>query len=208
VAIESQGTALAIETGTGAAITISAIALGAKTKITGTHALAVGDVVTFADIVGTVQLNGYSYMVTGIQTTVSFWIDVDSTAYTAWSSAGTATPVVSTDIGEVVSISGPSGTASEFDVTHLQSTAKEFMIGLMDEGEVSFDVNIDHTDAGQLAFQASRLARTSKTYTITWSDAKVSTFTGYAKSFSKTASVDDKVAASLSIRISGPVVTA
>ena len=208
MAIESQSTTLKISTGAGAAANITAIALGAKTKITATHALAVGDVVTFASIVGTTELNGTTHMVTGIQTTVSFWIDVDSTAYGAWSSGGTATSVTSSAIGQVVSISGPSGSASEIDTTHLQSTAKEFMIGLMDEGEVSFDVNIDHADVGQLAFQASRLARTSKTYTITWSDAKVSTFTGYAKSFSKTASVDDKVSASLAIRISGAVTTA
>ena len=42
-------------------------------------------------------------------------------------------------IGSVISFSGPSGSAGVIDVTTLDSTAKEKMIGLQDEGQVSME---------------------------------------------------------------------
>ena len=41
----------------------------------------------------------------------------------------TASPNAYAEIGQVISISGPDGSASEIDVTNLASSAKEFVIG-------------------------------------------------------------------------------
>lgn len=52
-----------------------------------------------------------------------------------------ATPTeVFTTIPEVKSISGPDGSANEIDVTDLSSSAKEFRMGLQDEGNITLDM--------------------------------------------------------------------
>ena len=59
----------------------------------------------------------------------------------------TASPVAFAEIGQVMTISGPDGSASEIDVTNLASSAKEFVIGLPDEGSVSMEVSFDYQSA-------------------------------------------------------------
>src|SRR5512139_2194089 len=44
-------------------------------------------------------------------------------------------------VEEVKSVSGPSGQAGVIDITHLQSTAKEKMMGLRDEGQITLTCN-------------------------------------------------------------------
>lgn len=203
MAIESQGFTLEIENSTVAAVTITDITLGAKTKITGTHDLAVGDTVTFAAVGGTTELNGLTFTVTGIETTTDFWIDVDSLAYGAWTAGGTATPASYTEVKEITGWNGPDGVASTIDTTHLQSTWKEFLMGLPDRGNVSFDMNFVATDPGQLACQAAQAARTLKGFRLTYSDDKTLTFDGVVLSFQTSGGVDGKVDASMSLKISG-----
>lgn len=53
-------------------------------------------------------------------------------------------------IGEVRSISGPSESVETIDVTSQDSTAKEFIsAGLVDGGEVTFEMNLIGSDAQQ-----------------------------------------------------------
>lgn len=89
---------------------ISAITAGVTTRITvtggwkttsgsatdglGVSIAAIGDTITFADIVGMIQLNGLTGTVTARDTTSARpWVEVniDSTAFTAYTSGGTAT---------------------------------------------------------------------------------------------------------------------
>lgn len=58
---------------------------------TATHGFHTGDVVTFASIVGTTELNGNSYTITVVDTTHFTLDDTDSSEYTAYTSGGTAT---------------------------------------------------------------------------------------------------------------------
>lgn len=203
MAIESQGFKLEIENTTAGAVTITGITLGGRTKITGTHALAVGDQVTFANIVGTTQLNGTTQVVTAVESTTDFWIDVDSQDYTAWSSAGTATPATYTEVKEITGWNGPDGVAATIDTTHLQSTWKEFLMGLPDRGNVSFDMNFLATDPGQLACQAAQTARSVKGFKMTYSDSKTLTFDAVVLSFQTSGGGDSKVDASMSLKITG-----
>jgi hypothetical protein len=66
------------------------------------------------------------------------------------------------------SISGlGSGEAGEIDVTTLASTAKEFMMGLQDNGSftVSFIWNLD--DSGQAELMTARAAQSQRTFILT-----------------------------------------
>jgi len=204
--IVAQETKFEIESGSGVAKTITGVTLGAVTEITSVaHGLAVGDVVTFAGIVGTTELNGQSAMVIAVETD-SFFVLIDSSAYSAYTSDGTATPATYTEISEVTDWDGPgTGEAAEIDFTHLRSTRKEFKIGLADEGSLSLTLNFVPDDAGQQALLASRNAQTEKGYRITYSDGTIDTFDGYCKSFGSSGAVDGKDVATANVRINGAV---
>lgn len=204
-AISAQGTTLEIETGSGSAEPVEGIALGNPTIITSaSHALSVGDRVTLASIGGTTALNGLTPIVTHV-TTNTFAIDVNTTGGSSWTSGGTATPVAYTEISEVKSFTGFDGQASEIDVTHLTSAAKEFRLGLDDSGGFSFEMNTILDDAGQIALLASKNAGTQKNYKLTLPSGDVATFDAYAKGVPVTGGVDGIVGSSVSLRITGAV---
>jgi hypothetical protein len=206
-AIESQGTTLEIGTGSGSAATITGVTLGAITKITSTsHGLAEGDVVTLASIGGTTGLNSLTPMVIATETN-AFYIDVDSSAMSAYTSVGTATPVTWTEIGEVTDWDGPGGSASVITKTTLASDAVEKLLGLPDEGQFNLSVNFYPDDLGQTACRAARAARTEKDFRITYTDDTVQTFKGYVSTFSSSGGVDGLVSGSVGIEISGAVST-
>ncbi len=209
MAIESQGTTLEIETGDGAANDITAITQAAICQVSSTsHGMSRGDVVTFQGIVGMTELNDTTAMVIAVETD-EFWIDVDTSGYSAYTSDGTATPALYTAVGEVVDWDGPGGTSSIINVTHLQSTAHEKMAGLLDEGQYTMSINWDlGNDAGQQACNAARLARTKLGWRLTYSDGTAQTWQGYCIGFSSSGAVDDKVNADITIEITGAVTTA
>jgi hypothetical protein len=205
MAIESQGTSFEIETGSGTPETIVGITLGAVTKIEATaHALSKGDVVTFASIGGTVELNGLTAMVTATETNF-FYVNIDSTGFGAYTTGGTATPNAFTAVGEVVDWDGPGGSASVIDTTHLKSEAREKLVGLMDEGQFTISMNLVPDDAGQQACKQARRDRARKAMRLTYSDESVQTWNGYVLGFSSSGGVDDKANGSITIEIDGPV---
>ncbi len=112
-----------------------------------------------------------------------------------------------TDIGEVLSFSGPGGSAAIIDKTNLASTAREKMMGLPDEGQISFDLSLYPPDAGQAKLIADRQSRTRKTCRLFLTDTggTILTCDAYCTGFSIAGSVDDKVTASVSIEIDGNV---
>lgn len=116
-------------------------------------------------------------------------------------------------IGQVVGFNGPSGSASVIDITHLGSTAKEKMIGLRDEGQVSLDIIYD-TGATALhtALKDDRASRTKRIFDIQLTDnGAVSSqpsafyFSGYVTGLSLTGAVDDAVKGSVTLDISSAV---
>jgi len=112
-----------------------------------------------------------------------------------------------TKIGEVTDFTGPGGAAAVIDITHLGSTAKEKMVGLRDEGQLSMTMNFVATDVGQIAFISDRASRTKRTYVLKFNDAATHgcDFQGYAMQFSIAGAVDNKITANAVIEISGAV---
>lgn len=124
----------------------------------------------------------------------------------------TATPGTYEDIAEVLSINGPSYSMDVIDVTHLQSTGsfREFIAGLRDAGEVSFDVNFDPDATTHASLRTDYEAGTKKNYKLVLPDPTPTTFafaafiTGYVPSYP----LGDKMAASLTLKITGkPTIT-
>lgn len=145
---------------------------------------------------------------------------VAATVLTIW---GTFPSTGSTDIvvtghpmqtiGSITDFAGPGGQAAVIDITHIQSTAKEKMMGLRDEGQLTLTMNYDPTDAGQAGLISDRAARERRIFDMLFTDINYSAtglpsrawFYGYPIGFSISGSMDGKVAANAVIEIDGPV---
>jgi hypothetical protein len=111
-------------------------------------------------------------------------------------------------IGEVVSFSDlDAGASGEIDVTHMGSSAKEYLLGLPDNGTMSLEVNAIFGDTGQDSFRTARRDRELRNFRVVLPDAGSTTFKfkGWAMGSPTSGGVDQKVASTLSVRITGPV---
>ncbi len=208
----ANGTKLEMATGSGGAVTITAMTLTNPTILTSVaHGLSNGDVVTLANFAGddAAVLNSQVAVVTNV-TADTFAVGIDTTGKTITDNAdaATATPVALTEIGEVTDWDGPSGTAAVVDFTHLKSTFREKKMGIPDEGQFTFQMNFVPKNAGQLALSAARKAQTSKLFKLTFEDASTQTFTAYVLGLSTSGAVDGKVPGSVTLEITGEVTLA
>jgi hypothetical protein len=127
----------------------------------------------------------------------------------------TATTVASTStsclVGEITDFSGPGGQAAIIDVTNLNSTAKEKLVGLRDEGQLSLSLNLSFSDTAQGTIRTDRANRTKRKVVIKFNDStddKTKTkalMDAYCLGFSVSGAVDNKVSANAVIEITGPV---
>ena len=206
-AISAQGSVLAIGTGSGGTKTVTAVAVGFPTILTSAaHGFAEGDVVTLAGFTGTdaAMLNGQTVSVRN-KTTNTFAVYIDTTGKTITAGSGAATPVTFTNIGNLKDYSGFDGSASELDKTNLDSTAKEFALGLTDPGQFSINIDYDDANAGHVALRAKQVSGAISNFKLTMPDAQVITFSGYVKKFTLAGGVDALAKTSVDIRISGAV---
>jgi len=208
-AISAQGTTFSIGSTTGSALTISAVTLTNPCRITllAVTGLSKGDVITIAGVVGTTQLNGNSYVIQYIETATKIvtLANVDATGFAAYTSGGTATPVQWTKVGNVRSYNGFDGSASEIDRTNFDSTAKEFILGLVDPGHFGVEVDQDNSDAGQIALMTAMATGLIRNFKLQLPNGNSATFTAYVKKFSSQGAVDQAIRRSADLRISGAV---
>lgn len=125
------------------------------------------------------------------------------------------TPETFTAIAEVFSIEPPSQESDDVEVTNLDSPSrmKEYIAGMGEPGEVSFEMNFLPTHATQDATTgliADRVSGDVKNWQILFSDAAstTATFAGYVKSFQGSLAVSDRLTASCTIKVTGPLVWA
>jgi hypothetical protein len=114
-------------------------------------------------------------------------------------------------MSEVISITPPSAKLDQIDVTHMTSPnrRREFISGLIDGGEVSFDMNfIPGNTSDDRLFQLltlpvgssrSRNLRLSYPNGVTWS------FAGELVGYEPTVKHDDKMTATVTFKVSGDV---
>lgn len=209
-AISAQGSKLEISSTAGAAKTITGIALGFPTILTSAaHGLTNGDVVTLAGLTGAdaATLNGQTVTIKNV-TPNTFALDINTVGKTI-TAAGSATPLGWTKIENLVSFNGFDGQASELDVTDLDSTAKEYRLGLQDWGTFSFDVNRDMDDPGQQAMDTAKRTGAQKAFKLTLPNNKTKTFDAFVKNSPLEGGVDQVLKTlGVTLRITGDVVDA
>lgn len=116
-----------------------------------------------------------------------------------------ASPEVFTTIPGVTGFNGPGGQAAVIDITTLQSTAKEKLVGLRDEGQISLDTLFDYSETQHAGLVTDRDNRTLRNFRITLTDspATVIDFAGYVLGLPISGSVDEAVQGTVTIEISG-----
>lgn len=111
-------------------------------------------------------------------------------------------------IAEITTISGPSGTLTAIDATSHDSLSAEYIGGMPDAGEVSFDFNWVGSDAQQQALEADRVAGTLSDYELTLNDHATTkstwTFSALVTAFSlNPGGPNDKLSGSCTLKLSG-----
>lgn len=115
-----------------------------------------------------------------------------------------------TTIAELKSISGPSLSADVIDVTvhNLGAPWRQFISGLIDAGEINFDIHFipqDTTHSYSSGLLNDMVNRTRRNFKIVFPDVGTTTwtFSGIITSFQMNADPADALTASCTIKISG-----
>ena len=111
-------------------------------------------------------------------------------------------------LGELTGYSFDDGERSEIDMTHSESTKKEYVSGLAEADNVTFDLNYVIGSAGLELALASKASDAPYFWEITYSNAKVQTFQATVKAAPHSGGSDDKLSGSVTIRVDSAVVTA
>jgi len=126
-----------------------------------------------------------------------------------WSTTTAASTSTSHAVAEVVGFNGPTGAANVIDASHLGSTAKEKMLGLRYEGQVTLDVNFRPGTTAQDYMRTCRANRYMRKALIQLNDSTVELaktkiiFDAYVSGFSITGAVDQIVKGSITLEITG-----
>ena len=121
-----------------------------------------------------------------------------------------ADPEVFTTIAEVISVNPLSASRTAIDVTSFDSAGnrREFVGGLVDNGECSFTIQYDATEGthdestGIISFLDDTETRS---FQMVYPDSATTTqsFKGIVTGFSVSAVLDDKITADVTLKISG-----
>jgi hypothetical protein len=208
MAIKSQTANLSVATASAATKTITGITSASPCVVSSTaHGYLQGQIITISGVVGMPQINptgGFGVYVVDTPAANTFNLKgIDATSYGAYVSGGVASLQTMVSVGAVTNLTGFDGTASEIDVTNLQSTAKEFLIGLQDFGNVTLSIWLV-TDTGQTRLRAIKTAALTAAFSIALSDGTVSAFAALCKQFSFDAGgPDSAVKGNVTLRVTG-----
>lgn len=122
--------------------------------------------------------------------------------------ADESSPEVFQLVSRVVGFDGPGGSASEIDASDLSSQAKEFIIGLRDEGTFSFDFNKDLDSTTQQGLRSDRANRVLRNFRLVFNNDSPSDyveFSAFVMEYRISGGVDQLVKGKCTLRISGPL---
>jgi hypothetical protein len=202
MAQKGQGAVLSVATAAGTNITITGITKANPAVVTATNTLSNGDIVTITGVVGMTEVNNRAFVATAVSGTTFTLKGVDSTNYTTYGSGGVANKQTMTAISQPTQVTGFSGQSSEIDVTHLQSLAKEFQLGLQDFGTVDMRVWLVNSDTGQQKLRSLKEQAASAAFSIVLASGDTAVFMALVKQFSfDGVQPDGAVGGNVSLRI-------
>lgn len=116
---------------------------------------------------------------------------------------------VFTTIAAITSFSGPNETAPTVDVTTMDSTAREYITGLKDQGEITFDLIFVGSNAQQQGVRTDLTNGTTRNFKLVIPDKTLEadcttlSFAGVVTQFALTGQTDDAWRGSVTIKLSG-----
>jgi predicted secreted protein len=127
--------------------------------------------------------------------------------------AETPTATVLTKLAEVTSVTPPEEEVAEVEVTHYESPGRtrEFIAGLSDSGSTTIEMNWvpgSATDEMLTVARGDRLVRTMRIVTPPGEGSQQFTFPAYVSGYSRALPLDDRMTATVTLRISGAVTEA
>lgn len=170
------------------------------------HGLSSGDLATHIGI-APAAYNG-TYPVQVISAT-SYQLMLPGPGVGNATAVGTYTAVsfVYADVDEPTDVKFGGISVSQLDVSHMQSTAKEFIPGLVDNGSVDFTCNFTNS-AVQNQLLADQYQATVTNWRVILGGIVQRTFAGFVSKFDgPTAKTDSKMDVQVSLKISGAIVS-
>lgn len=118
-----------------------------------------------------------------------------------------AVPEVFTRIAEVVTFSGPSDTITTIDATNMDSpnSSREFIYGLIDRGQITFEANFLPQNPGQRQMRTDASNKITRNYKITFSDAAGTnvTFPAIVEKIERSAQIDAPLRLNVTLKVTG-----
>ncbi len=114
----------------------------------------------------------------------------------------------SNTIGDIMNFTPPSPTRDIIDVTSSSSPnmTRQFIAGLVDNGEASFEMLWDLGDTKDILLRAISLERNPRTYRASFSQytpARTITFQAFLTGYERGAPMDDKMTATVTLKVTG-----
>lgn len=115
------------------------------------------------------------------------------------------------ELAEVFEVTPPDHQVDQIDVTHFQSAGRtrEFIPGLADAGTVSVSMNFTPNSASDSRIEALRTAGTVLAMRVTYPNGVRVTFNASVQSYTKAIPVDDRMTATVEVKVAGaPTISA
>jgi hypothetical protein len=118
-------------------------------------------------------------------------------------------PTLYTEMAEVYNITPPNQQVDDVDVTHNTSPnrTREFIPGLIDPGECSFEMNFIPGSDSDSILQELKTAGQQVQCKIEFPNAETWEFLGSVKGYEVSSGTEDKMTATVTIRVSGDIAT-
>lgn len=118
-----------------------------------------------------------------------------------------------TKLAQVTSVGLPNEQTAEVETTNYDSPGRtrEFIAGLNDAGEITIEMNFhpgSATDELIVAAKGDGQVRTMRIVTPEDDDQQMYTFPGFVRGYERNLPVDDRLTATVTIRVAGAVVQA
>lgn len=117
-------------------------------------------------------------------------------------------PVGWAEVLGVLNFKGLGAERPERDRTTLKSTAREYGLGLKDQGNFEIECLIDYADAGQDHLRTMNSNKEERSVKLTLSNNTTLTFRALVKSAPLTGGLDEDVKTTFSFRVTGDVTEA
>lgn len=118
--------------------------------------------------------------------------------------SGPGSPTNFVQIKEVKTFSRD-GERPEIDVSSLDSTSREYRLGLKNNGNLSFEMNKVADDTGQLRLIAALSETEPSEFKLEYSNGDYDLFQGLVKSANPSGGVDEVVTVNAVVRITGDI---